>query len=418
MIEKNQTEKGDFSVRLHKIYRRMMLMLISAVLLTGCFRATVQADPAVFPGGQTIAQLHLEQNSSGKLIAAWIPYFTASALLQTEDAGAARAAVRAYVGQAKNFGITALFVHVCAFGESYYPSQYYPPAAEANGHDLMEMMTEACAENGIALHAWLNPLRLQAPEHMDRLTDDSRLSAWYRSPQTRAANFREWGGRYYLNPASLTTVNFLEGAIAELAERYHPAGIHIDDYFYPTDDRSFDSDDFTASGASELAAWRTENISRMVRRMCTAVHDADSRMIFSVSPQGNLPVNRQSLFADVERWCKEPGFCDLLIPQLYFGYQHEICPFEETAESWLSLPLDESVSMAVGLAAYKDGTTDLHAGSGKNEWKDDPEVLLREALAMLREPRCRGISLYHLDAVFSQESSAQHALKMLLHTVR
>lgn len=384
----------------HRRFLQIPFLLLTALtLLTACLPVTAGTSPDFYPRGQSFSQLHLERSGDAVFCGAWIPYFTCNTLLETGDAVLCRTAVGDYLDRAKACGINAVFVHVCAFGEAYYPSRYYPQAAEAKGIDLMQLMTEECARTGIRLHAWINPLRLQTKSEMDAQEGDALLCAWYRSEQTRSANLRLWSGRYYLNPAAPAAADFLSGVAAELTERYQPAGIHIDDYFYPTDDEGFDAEDFAASGASDRSAWRTENISALVGKIYGAVHDTNEKTIFSISPQGNLEQNAQTLFADVTRWLAEPGFCDLMIPQIYFGYRNEASPFTETAEKWTALPRAAGVGLAVGLAAYKVGAPDLNAGSGQGEWADEYGVLSRQARQILADPSCCGTALYHLDAV-------------------
>ncbi|MCR5307047.1 MAG: family 10 glycosylhydrolase [Oscillospiraceae bacterium] len=396
---------------MHHAGKLSAIFLTMLLLLTACTAFRTQQQPVKsLPRGQTLSQLHLEQNTEPKRICAWLPYFSVAALFDSPDETVCRKRVSRCLEAASALGIDTLFVHVCAFGESFYPSLYYPTASEANGHDVMEILTLECARCGIALHAWINPLRLQTEKLMTEHTGDARLCAWFRSEQTRAENLTLWDGRYYFSPSSAAVWDFLAGAVTELMTRYRPAGVHIDDYFYPTQDAAFDAEVFRRSGQPDLAAWRTERISAMVRRMYRAVHEASQTAVFSISPQGNLPLNRKKLYADVETWCAEEGYCDLMLPQLYFGYQNELCPFTETAAAWGSLPRAASVRMIPGLAAYKYGEPDRYAGSGEGEWQDDPNLLLRECMQVLANPEFAGLSLYHLDSVLALPETAQSAL--------
>ena len=392
-----------------------VLFLMLILLMNACAPyQTVQQPVSGLPRGQTLTQLHTEQNETPRRICAWLPYFSVNALFDSPDESLCRRRVSRCLSAAAAQGINTLFVHVCAFGESVYPSAYYPAAAETSGHDVMAVLTEECAHAGIALHAWINPLRLQTEAQMSAQTGDSRLCAWFRAPQTRAENFTLWDGRYYFSPASPAVQEFLAGAVTELVTRYRPAGVHIDDYFYPTQDTAFDAEAFRRSGHPDLAVWRRERISMIVKQMYHAVHEALPGAVFSVSPQGNLPMNRETLYADVEAWCKEPGYCDLMLPQLYFGYKNELCPFTETAAAWRSLPRDPSVQMLPGLAAYKYGAADRYAGSGEDEWQTDPGVLLREVMQVLADPDFSGLSLYHLDSVLALPEETQSALRNAL----
>ena len=384
--------------------------LFFAVLIV-CAALLLPRQHFAAAGGQTVTQLHLEQISAQKTVAAWIPYFTAAELARQDSEADCRKAVSDYLQKARSFGVSDVFVHMCAFGEAFWPSAYYPPAEEANGFDLMQIFSDACAVQGVRLHAWINPLRLQSPARAALWTGDERLAAWFRSPQTRAANLSLHDGRYYLNPACPAVPRFLADAVSELVGRYHPAGVHIDDYFYPTQDPGFDAAAYAGSPPGNLTAYRVDKISQIVRSMCSAVHDSDENALFSISPQGRLAANRSTLYADVARWLAEPGFCDLMLPQLYFGYQHAYCPCAEAAADWLKLPRDTSVRLIPGLAVYKIGQEDLYAGSGQDEWKNDPAVLQRQAVRLLNDPAADGIALYHLDALFALDEDVANPLR-------
>ena len=118
-------------------------LAISAIfcilLLSACSLRSVQP---VLPRGQTIGQLHLEQLAADRHICAWIPYFTVTELCKGGTEESCRQAVSEYLTRAEAYGLTDLFVHVCAFGEAFYPSDYYPPAPEADGLDVMQIFTE------------------------------------------------------------------------------------------------------------------------------------------------------------------------------------------------------------------------------------------------------------------------------------
>ena len=385
------------------------LLSVLPLLLTAC--AVPARTELPLTEGQTAAQARaqLQQGQSGLMVAAWIPYFTTEALLAADDETACRAAVGDYLQKLSDCGVQTVFLHVCAFGESCYPSAYYPELPAANGHDGMQIFTELCREKQIALHAWINPLRLQTADVMQQQTGDSALCTWFHSDALRKLDLLEWDGRYYLNPDAETAGKFLTGAITELMLRYHPAGIHVDDYFYPTTDPAFDADAFAASGASDLTAWRRGRITACMQMMYRAVHNADPDAVFSVSPQGSMQKNTDTLYADVPAWLLAGDCCDLIIPQLYFGYRNESCPFAEMLREWVSLPRAESVQMAVGLGVYKYGQDDPYAGSGADEWSTGIGLPAVQTADVLSEPTLCGVAYYDADSLLAlpETESAQ-----------
>ena len=383
-------------------------------LLTGCVPAANPKSNNPPLQGQTPQQLHLPAADKDTVIAAWIPYFTVEALLSSPDEAECRRTVSGYLQQLQDIGINTVFLHVCAFGESYYPSEWYPMLPAANGHDAMQIFSEICQSRGIALHAWINPLRLQTDEYMDAQCGDSVLCGWYRDEARRAKTLAKWEGRWFLDPAAPTTGDFLTGAVTELLENYHPAGIHIDDYFYPTAQTAWDAEDFAASGAEDLAAWRRDNITALMRTLHQAIHQADPDAVFSVSPQGNLKENYETLFADVAAWAKAGDCCDLIIPQIYYGYENSSHPFADVLREWSGLPRAENVAMAVGIAAYKVGQTDPYAGSGAQEWNTETSLPARQAGEVLLTPGMDGAAFYHADALMLLSPEETAALSSVL----
>ena len=393
---------------------RVMLMLLPVLLLlTACYHDSAPSPPAVRMHAQTYEQLHLPPapEPDAPVIAAWIPYFTVDALLTASDP---EAAVTAYLTALRDLGVNTVFVHVCAFGESGYPSDFYPLLPTAASQNVMTLFQPVCKTLGLSFHAWINPLRLQTETYMDAQSGSSQLQTWYRDPAERAAHLSKWDGRYYLNPAADSTCTFLTGAITELISQYHPDGVHIDDYFYPTTETAFDAQDFAVSGASDLASWRRGNITELMHQMNNAVHSADPNAVFSVSPQGSLRTNRESLYADVPAWLGDDRCCDWIVPQIYFGYRNDKSPFTEILETWQALPRSDDVRLVIGLAAYKTGQNDPYAGAGESEWCGTPELIVQQAEDVLHSPQTDGAAFYHADALLNLPPETADALRAAL----
>ena len=421
---KGQNRKGVLTMLLRKAISVLLLML--TVLLTGCTGKPGAPHTApVRLQNQSRAQLHLglpepepepAEIQEKTVIAAWIPYFIVEALLSAPDP---EAAVNELLDALQSFGVNTVFVHVCAFGESIYPSAYYPLLPAAADSNALPMIRDACRAHGIAFHAWINPLRLQTAEYMEMQSGTSRLHRMYSDPETRKTALSEWSGRYYLNPAADSTADFLAGAVTELITGYSPDGIHIDDYFYPTAETAFDAADFAASGEEDLGQWRRSSITKLIRRMNAAVHAADPGAVFSVSPQGKLTENLDVQFADVQTWLREDGCCDWIIPQLYFGYQNPNAPFSELLRSWTTLPRRDGIRLIIGLAAYKDGQTDPHAGEAAEEWRTTPLLLVQQAEDVLSDGNTDGVALYHAVSLRNlPENTAASLRKVLADTVK
>lgn len=205
--------------------------------------------------------------------------------------------------------------------------------------------------------------------------------------------------RWYLNPAYEEVRDYISGCVSEIAENYNVDGIHIDDYFYPVTDSDFDTAAFKESGESDLEEWRIGNINLMVSSMYSALKSVNEDMLFGISPQGNIEAD-YNMYADVGKWASESGFCDYIVPQLYYGYKNESCPFTETAERWKSLVTSDGVKLIAGICTYKIGTEDKWAGAGKNEWKDTKGIPANQTATVFEKDIADGIAVYSYESTF------------------
>ena len=100
------------------------------------------------------------------------------------------------------------------------------------------------------------------------------------------------------------------------------------------------------------------------------------------------------MYADVKKWCSDSGYCDYIVPQIYFGFQNDTCPFEQTFRQWYDITENSDVSLVIGLAVYKQGKEDKWAGSGKNEWIEDSQVIEKQQ-DFIKKYNNVGFSLYY-----------------------
>lgn len=323
----------------------------------------------------------------------WIPYTRFDELIQGRSGEEYRAAVKALLTDAAGRSINTVYFHAHPNGDAYYDSEIFPSGALLDGSfDPLGIMLEEAHSAGISVHAWLNPLRLQTEEQMSEIPDSFITKQWTLEPEKHYAGLVN--GRWYLDPAYPEVRELISRAAAEIAEKYPVDGIHIDDYFFPTTDPEFDRAAFEASGASDLAMWRRENVTRYVKGIYDAVKAVNSELLFGISPQGNINADYTTQYADVRLWGGAPGYCDYILPQIYYGFRNETMPFERTLRQWEELTAGSGVSLIIGLAAYKQGKNDQWAGAaGENEWIEDPDVIPRQ-IALVESSSADGYALY------------------------
>lgn len=327
-------------------------------------------------------------------IGMWFPYMDYAEYMQGKTEEEFRSEVCSRFEAAKNQGVNTVYVHVRPCGDAYYSSSDFPRGAYLDGrYDPLSIMIEEGHALGLSVHAWINPLRCQTAEEMKSLPDDYIIKKW---AETSSGTFvSEVNGRFYLNPAYEEVILLICSDVDEIVRNYDVDGIHIDDYFYPTTNESFDKIAFKASGHRDLSQWRLENCSRLVHAIFESIKRIDSKVLFGISPQGNINANYSSQYADVKHWGSSVGYCDYMVPQIYFGFENTTCPFAETLAAWEKIVTAENVSLVIGLAAYKQGAEDKWAGAaGEREWIDNPDIIQRQ-IELVGKSTASGYALYY-----------------------
>ena len=258
---------------------------------------------------------------AGELRGVWVAYPTLN--------GVDKKMIDEIVSKSKENGMNTIFFHVRPFGDALYQSNYYPWShlatgtqgqAPADGFDPLAYAVEAAHREGIALHAWLNPLRIMLANgvYPPSLSDDNPYQVWRNDDNPDNDNWviDYQKGKFY-NPAIPEVRELIVNGTREIVERYNVDGIHWDDYFYPAYDESFDdSASYNAykeqGGNLSLTDWRTQNISQLVKAVYSAVKSADDKCLFCISPAGNID-NCLSMGADVKTWGSQSGYVDYLI---------------------------------------------------------------------------------------------------------
>jgi uncharacterized lipoprotein YddW (UPF0748 family) len=320
----------------------------------------------------------------------WLPYTHFSEYMQDKSEDEYRNAVRYILNNVSERGINTVYFHVHPNGDAYYLSNVFPKGKCMTGdYDPLAILLSEAHDLGISVQAWMNPLRCQTIEEMQLIPDSFITKKW-----TVQQHFiKQVGDRWYLVPAYDEVRKLICDCADELLTKYDIDGIHIDDYFYPTTEPEFDSEEFAESGSSDLSQWRRECVTEYVKALNETVKKHGQRYKFSISPQGNIASDYDKQYADVKLWCKE-GYCDYMIPQLYYGFKNAVCPFEATLHEWESTVSGSNVSLAAGLAEYKVGKTDKWAGeAGESEWIETPDIIERQ-IKIVNESSASGYVLY------------------------
>ena len=367
------------------------------LLSAGCLE-TVKTAEYSSESSAAETEMSTEKNSETEplnyrqQVGMWLPYVKFPDYMQGRNEEDFRKAVREMLADAQADSVNTIYFHVRPNGDAYYASELFPKGEFLDGdYDPLEIVIDEAHKTGISVHAWINPLRLQTNDKMAEVPERYIVKKWINAGEPYVKNVN---GRWFLDPAYDETVELIRENVREIIDNYSVDGIHIDDYFYPTTDTEFDREAFEESGSSDLSEWRKANVSRFVKAIYDTVKDKDERLVFGISPQGNIDADYNTQYADVKRWGSEKGFCDYIVPQIYFGFENENSPFLPTLAQWEDITKDGDVSLIIGLAAYKLGREDKWAGEAAElEWINDPDIISKQINAVLQSS-ADGYALY------------------------
>ncbi len=357
--------------------------------------------PNIFIGSNSYSALNYDVQK-----AVWLAYLDIDSMLLNATQEEFTSKFRDAMLRIASMGCNTVYVHVRAFGDAYYYSNYYSFTAAYSGtmgkrpsFDPLKIMVDEAHKLGLSFHAWINPMRTTTDKRYSEMSSDYTLKRWYDSKSTKGTYlvYDSSTKYYWLSPAYPAVRELICNGIAELVLNYNVDAIHIDDYFYPTTSSSFDKDAFKASGASDLTLWRRGVVSQLVSQMYATVKACNPSVLFGISPAGNISNNTDKYYADVITWCSSRGYMDYVVPQIYYNYGDKL-PFDTTLIDWQNLVTEDSISLVCGIAAYKVGTT--------SAWSTG-DVLKRQTDDVNSLQRYNGVAYYRYASIFLADSDVE-----------
>jgi len=303
-------------------------------------------------------------------------------------------------------GINTIFVQMRPYADSMYPSEVYPSSSYSAGaygnefdYDPIEIIVSMAHERELSVHAWINPMRGMLESEVKSVDTKYKIREWYDSPEKRGTYVVVLDKRLYLNPAYEEVRELIVSGAEEIVEKYNVDGVHMDDYFYPTQDASFDSAAYNLyikeNKAASLASFRKNNLNLLVSSIYSAVKAKNPDALFGISPAGVIATVTDKQYADVYTWCKDDGYIDYICPQVYFGLEHQTCDFEKICNVWRKIIKNDNVKLIIGMTLGKaKSKVDNYAGSGKNEWAQHDDILLRCLEYTKDLDKCVGVSYF------------------------
>lgn len=314
-------------------------------------------------------------------------------------------------------GFNTLIVQVRPFCDALYKSSYFPWSHILTGtqgenpqYDALQIMCDICKENNLKIHAWINPYRVSSNETPKKLSDNN--------PYIKNSEIGiKTDNGIFLDPSNETAQQLISDGVKEIAENYDVDGIQFDDYFYPTEDESFDKKQYEAyiekygkESSMSLDNWRMQNVNTLICKVYRTIKSVNSSVEFGISPQGNIG-NNDGLYADVKSWCTCKGFADYICPQIYFSLENPALTFEDCLDSWTSLDFDENVKLYVGLGGYKAGNGEYD----EETWLLCDSILADEYDILRNNKSVRGFMLYSYNSL--EDDTAKKEINNLINAL-
>ncbi|XID94848.1 family 10 glycosylhydrolase [Paenibacillaceae bacterium WGS1546] len=276
----------------------------------------------------------------------------------------------------QGMGMNTVFVQVRPSSDSLYPSQLVPWSAYLQGkqgtdpgYDPLAFMIGETHRRGMEFHAWFNPFRATvAGAKLDSL-----------APNHVAIARPEWivesGGLRYINPGIPEARQHIIDAIMEVVRGYDIDGVHLDDYFYPSNSVFADDAAFAAHNPNRISDkgdWRRDNINRFVEDLGRAIRAAKPLVSFGISPFGVWRNNAvdptgsdtragvsayDHMYADVRTWIKQE-WIDYVAPQIYWSLSFKVAQYDTLVDWWANEVRGTNVDLLIGHAPYKLGTAE------------------------------------------------------------
>lgn len=335
----------------------MKRIVLCLFLLTALLGLPALAADAPLRGVWVSTVYHLDYPSKAGL--------SAQALANEADA---------IIENAKAWGLNAVFLQVRPAGDALYASNTQPWSAllsgkqgqaPAGGFDPLAYFVERCHQNGLELHAWLNPYRLTRTAAATREEALAQLCETHPARGLEDCLVFHADGCLYLDPGRPEVRQHLLAVTGEILQNYDVDGIHLDDYFYPGPE--FDDGDTVAAFGGDFL-WASDFRRDAVNQLVSALHRQANEhgKVFGVSPagiwatadqqpMGAATTGSQSYYdhyADSRKWVRE-GMVDYIAPQIYWEIGAAAGDFSVLLDWWADTVADTDVDLYIGLAAYK-----------------------------------------------------------------
>ncbi|MFB3133947.1 MAG: glycoside hydrolase family 10 protein [Rhodothermales bacterium] len=259
--------------------------------------------------------------------------------------------------RASALNLNTIILQVRPAADALYPSELEPWSEYLTGamgqapepfYDPLAFAVEEAHKRGLELHAWFNPYRARhptgqspvAPQHISR-----------RQPEV----VKRYGEHLWLDPGAPAAEDHSVAVILDVVRRYDIDGVHLDDYFYPYQEKDAAGRNIPfpdqaswqrAVEAGETRSrddWRRHNVDRLIERLYREIKREKPWVKFGLSPFGiwrpGHPQQIQGfdayakIYADSRKWLHN-GWLDYFSPQLYWKIEEPNLSYPVLLDWW------------------------------------------------------------------------------------
>lgn len=377
-------------------------------------KPAASASPSLAPSSQEPASEQpaaTKPSDNGEIRAVWVSYLDFYSIAKGKTKAQFTANIDGWFKEFSEYGLNTVYAQVRPYGDTLYPSKLAPwshtisatkTEGEDPGYDPLAIMIQHAKKYNLRFEAWLNPFRIRSSATNVPLSSNNPAKKLLEAGDRAVV---EHGGAISYNPASSKARQMIVDIVVEILKNYDVDGIHFDDYFYPTTDKTFDQVDYDAyrngGGKLSMEDWRRENVNKLIKGVYSAIKNYDSSIEFGISPQAKMENNYHAQFVDVEKMIKESGYIDYVCPQIYFGFENDSMPYSTVLSQWNTMVKGSGKGLYIGLGPYKSGLVDNWAGGGKNEWLENTDLTKRMVEDARKRSEYNGFAIFRSELFFS-----------------
>lgn len=268
------------------------------------------------------------------------------------------------IDKLKEAGITDIIFQVRPKGDALYKSKINPWSevltgvpGKHPGYDPLEFVLKESHKRNIKVHAWINPYRVTTYG-----TDFNKLSKDSFAYKNRNLVL-EHNNALFLDPSKKEVVDHITESVEEIIDNYDIDGIHLDDYFYPSNYPLPEGE--TLDGV--VANKRRENINNLVSGLYSSIKNKNKNIEFGISPMG-IWKNKSNdktgsdtrgaesyykVYADTRAWISN-GWVDYITPQVYWEIGHKAADYSIVVDWWNNEVNKKNVDLYIGHGLYKE----------------------------------------------------------------